>query len=359
MPFRKGWWLLLTAAFLPWIRGRAQINRDNELCEDGLNAMDLYVLYPTSAFVNTTRLGEIKRLTRSAFQPKDFGNRGLRVHTMLYKKAPRTVLQSGLTLEQSDFNDHFRKVKVMAIANTMRKIKPTYAHDGLKYFQDNVVKEAFSGTPNEDGTFDKPVMLLFYVIEDLHPTDLRQMVDQLVNITRSGNVFVLIVIGNPNGTSFKTTPEIAVPHEDWNALAIDDSGDLQKYTTLLRKSMCRFSQRRICLVTAEAGGHSMSASDPLKKALLNPFLAKSFTADELPETQEAAGNVAVHITKKLNSCCNEYVFSPPADDGLQKCCDTTKDATTKSVVMIDDYEEDMDENGNIKDVCQVAMEFRR
>lgn len=351
---------MLTLAFLPWIKGKSQINRDNELCLDGLNEMDLYVLYPTSAFVNTTRLIDIKRLTRSAFFDNDFDNRGLRVHTMLYKRQTQTVLQSGPILDKQTFSTHFSKVKVKSITNVTRKIKPTYATLGLKYFHKHVSENAFSGSPNDDGNFAKPVMLLFYVIEDLHPRDLQDMVQELINITRSGNIFVMIVIGNPNGTSFKDKASIAVPHEEWNALAIDDSGDLMKYTTLLRKSMCRFSQRKICLVTAEADDPKIDKSaDPLKNAMANPFLSKSFTVDDLPEAKTPVGQAAIHIAKKLNTCCSEYVFSPAADDGLQKCCDTSKTAKSGSVVMIDDYEEEMNEDGSLKDVCEVAAAFRR
>merc|ERR1712000_736486 len=101
----------------------------------------------------------------------------------------------------------------------------------------------------ESGTRRKnvPAVLLFFVIESLNRVDLNTMAANLVSISSNLDIFSFIFIANPGGRQSNSEAIFSLPHESWNALAVDDNSDIQKYHNILRKVMCRTARGNLCL----------------------------------------------------------------------------------------------------------------
>ena len=76
-----------------------------------------------------------------------------------------------------------------------------------------------------------------YVLETLNRMDLTTMANKLVDITSNTDVFSFIFIANPEGATASAKPTTSLPHISWNALAVDDSSDVLKYTDTLRRTI--------------------------------------------------------------------------------------------------------------------------
>lgn len=284
--------------------------KDNGICEQ-LSPVDVYLLVPTSAHVDKTRLAEVKKLINSIFNDQDFSDTEkdlLRVTGITYKKIPNVAFDNSSYIND-DINDFRRAIDshlVIRARAAAKETPPTFATEGLRFFktqyeQDRIALKKRKGVP----TF-----LLFFVIESLNRGDLANMASTLVQISSQLDVFSFIFIGNRKGQQSSEVAKFSLPHSSWNALAVDDNSDIQKYKEVLRQAMCRTSNRSLCMMlkdqdTAPAKTESM---DIIQRAAVTHTATNNRPAK--PDK----------IVVVANACCNELIFAKPYDNRVQKCC---------------------------------------
>lgn len=224
----------------------------------------------------------------------------------------RSIYSKDIFIEMMD-----KEVVIKARA-APKESPPTFATDGLKYFMTEYQTDIMS--------FDRrpgvPAILLFFVIESLNRQDLNNMASNLVKISSELDVFSFIFIANPNGQQSSVEPKFSLPHSSWNALAVDDNSNIDKYSQVLRQSLCRTSKRNLCLM--------------LKEQTLGKKTEKIEQIQQAARTRTATNNrqaKADNIVVKPNACCNELIFSRTFDNRVQKCCWRNTDF---SVIEIDD-----------------------
>lgn len=220
---------------------------------------------------------------------------------------------------KNDLNDFQRAVDQHLIIKARaaeKETPPTFATEGLRFFKQQYEADRASGKKRAN----VPTFLLFFVIESLNRQDLGNMASTLVQISSQLDVFSFIFIGNRKGQQAQEKPKFSLPHSSWNALAVDDNSDIQKYQEVLRTAMCRTATRSLCMMLKdqEAAPAKTETMQTIQKA------ASSGTATNNRPAQ------ADKIVVVPNACCNDLIFAKPYDDRVQKCC------SGDAVVEIDD-----------------------
>lgn len=196
---------------------------------------------------------------------------------------------------------------------------PTFASGGLGTFISHY-EDQFNSGHLRAGV---PAMLFFVITEQLEQQDLAKMAQKLVQISSTTDVFTFIFIANANGPTHYDSAEISLPHESWNALAIDDNGDLQKYQDVVRRTMCRLARGNICLMF-------MEANKPVQGSILQKAATERIAVQHRKATP-------MQVIVVPNTCCGNYIFSKPFDTKSQQCCDIGyRAANTAKVAFQDD-----------------------
>jgi len=285
--------------------------KDDGMCED-IGDLDVYLLIPTSAHVNRTRLNEVKDLVSNIFRREDFsGTSIVKPTTILYKRIPKLHLAPDDVVDYNDFRASMDEVAVKARAAD-REDAPTFASEGLQYFISHYKSEQASGRRR-----NVPAVLLFFLIETLHSDDMRTMAQYLVKISSGLDVFSFLFVGNPQSRNSSPEPVISLPHESWNSLAVEDSSDILKYDSILRRTMCRAARGNLCLMMKEAS-----------KAVKIEILQRSAT-NRVATNNRPAGPAGIVVTP--NSCCGRFIFSKPYNKDVQKCCVGTSEMSTRVI----------------------------
>lgn len=292
--------------------------RDDGLCSK-VDPLDVYLLIPTSAHVSKSRLNEVKTLLNNVFKDADFEDEDhIRIKSINYKKMPSVAFNYQSFRTKNDFITNLDKEVVIKARAAPKESPPTFATDGLKYFMSEYQTDIIT----QDRRPGVPAVLLFFVIESLNRQDLNNMASNLVRISSELDVFSFIFIANPNGQQSHDEPKFSLPHSSWNALAVDDNSNIDKYEDVLRQTVCRCSHGNLCLMLKEQNlGAKTEKIEQIQQA------ARTRTATN--NRQAKADNIVV----KPNACCNELIFSKTYDNRVQKCCAKNNDF---SVVEIDD-----------------------
>jgi len=292
--------ILTTCAFFLLGLGLSEKIQNDGMCQT-IGELDLYLLLPTSAHVNRTRLNEAKELVTKIFEEDDIiQNSGVRVTSIVYKKLPKIKFQFDEVNSLSDLNSQVLDIMVRARAIT-RDEPPTFATQGLEFFN-----RYYKQTYEQRTERNAPQMLLFFVLETLNRADLTSMANNLVEISSNTDVFSFIFIANPEGASSYEKATVSLPHDSWNSLAVDDSSDILKYRDILRRCMCRAARGNLCLMGKEA-----------KKVTEKGIIQRSAFMRRPTNVRESG---ATHVQTNPNSCCGGFIYSRPYDNRIQQCC---------------------------------------
>ena len=288
---------------------RAKQPQEDTACQK-LQPVDIYLLVPTSAHVDRDRLAEVKTLINSLFHNEDFpiDEKLIRVTGITYKKIPNVAFDD--TFYDSQNIDDFRRAVdqhlIIKARAAPKETPPTFATEGLRFFKQQYEDDQLSGKKRPN----VPAFLLFFVIESLNRQDLANMASTLVQISSQLDVFSFIFIGNTKGQQAQEKPKFSLPHSSWNALAVDDNSDIQKYKDVLRTAMCRTSTRSLCMMLKdqEAAPSKTETMQTIQKAAVDRISTNNKQAQ--PDK----------IVVVPNACCNDLIFAKPYDNRVQKCC---------------------------------------
>jgi len=303
------------SAFLVAIATAEKVQNDG-MC-DTIGELDLYLLLPTSAHVNRTRLNEAKELIIQLFEEDDIlKNDGVRVTSILYKKLPKIKFQFDEVNSLDDLKSEVLDIMVRARAIS-RDEPPTFATQGLEFFN-----RYYKQTYEQRIERNAPQMLLFFVLETLNRMDLTSMANNLVEISSNTDVFSFIFIANPDGQSSYEKATVSLPHDSWNSLAVDDSSDILKYRDVLRRCMCRAARNNLCLMGKEA-----------KKVTDKGIIQRSAFLRKPTNVRESG---AEHVQTNPNTCCGGFIYSKPFDNRIQQCCASSASGQKGKVTLIDE-----------------------
>jgi len=307
--------LFTSFAFLVATSIAEKVQNDG-MCET-IGELDLYLLLPTSAHVNRTRLNEAKELVTQIFEDDDIlSNSGVRVTSIVYKKIPKLKFQFDEVNNLAELKSNVLNIMVRARAIT-KDDTPTFATQGLEFFN-----KYYKQTYEQRKERNAPQMLLFFVLETLNRADLSSMANNLVEISTNTDVFSFIFIANPEGASSYEKATISSPHDSWNSLAVDDSSDILKYRDVLRRCMCRAAEGDLCLMGKEA-----------KKVTEKGIIQRSAFMRKPTNVRESG---ATHVQTNPNSCCGGFIYSKPFDDRIQQCCAGGQSGKGGKVSMVDE-----------------------
>jgi len=301
------------------VYGRMANDENHGQC-DVIGELDVFLLLPTSAHTNQDRLKDVTNFIYGTFNENDIhGDEGVQITTLVYKKVSRVKFTPGEIESLANLGEQLKKVRVTRRINRqMSRETPTFASGGLatfiSHYEDLIKREQFRK--------NVPALLFFVITEQLEQQDLAKMAQKLVQISSNTDVFTFIFIANVNGPTHYDQPTISLPHESWNALAIDDNGDLTKYQEVVRRTMCRLARNNICLMFGEA-------NKPEKGSILQ----KSAT-ERISVTNRRATPMQVVVIP--NTCCGNYIFSKPYDTKSQQCCDVGYRAANSAKIAFQD-----------------------
>lgn len=275
---------------------------------DATGALDLYLLVPTSAHVNRTRLTEVRSLLSASFREADLtGNdkNDVRVTAITYKKLPNVAFS--FTPGSNDYDNLLLDIKSKLVVRARaapKEVPPTFATEGLNFFIQQYQRDKATLQRRQN----VPAVLIFFVLESLNPIDLNNMATSLVAISSDLDIFSFIFIANPDGKKSSEEAKFNLPHKAWNAIAVDDNSDIMKYENVVRKTMCRTANTQLCL---------------LMKDIAKSETATKNTIQTAAEKRTAVNNRAAKPDKIVvspDSCCSDKIYDPNYDSNVQKCC---------------------------------------